>query len=676
MISYTINRKGILSRSMNSLGTVLSALLIANAIAFSEQAPVLKSAASLATNQSTTTTSPLPVNLGLTGAFAILSYAGITNTGPTIITGNVGVSPLAGSSMTGFGMPNIVGTIYAVDATGPTGSVAFPAMLTQAMLDLTTAFNDAKGRTINPIAVSGNIGGQTLYPGLYKSIGALEITSGDLTLDAQGDGNAVWIFQIASGFNMTTGRQVFLTNGAKASNIYWQVGSAATFGTNCIMKGTIMAYTKITFATGASLEGRALALTESVTLESNTIGGTASSPIDAEIFLGAAANFKILAGSRINNTGLTVVNGDIGVSPGTIINGFPPGTLTGVRYPGDATSAAAQLDLKAAYDSISARKVDSTITTQLGGTTHTHGVFKSSSGTFGITDTLTLNGGGDASAVWIFTMTGALTTDSGSYVKLINGAQWYNVFWQVGSSATLGSSSTFSGNLIALSSITANNGASISGRLLVRTDSVSLNHNNIGGDFSTPVELTSFKGELLDGIVSLKWQTATETNNRGFDVERNNGAGWVMLAFIPGKGTNTKISNYSYSDNPGNTGKYKYRLKQIDLNGDEMFSSEIEINFNNSPAVYKLAQNFPNPFNPTSVIRYELPFDSKVIIKIYNVIGNEVSMLTNEIMSAGNYEVQFNAKNFPSGVYFYSIKAVSTDGKNNFSTVKKMILMK
>ena len=202
---YITNIKAILYRFISSPGTALSIVLIANAIAFSEQVPVLKSADLLATNQSTTAASPSPVNLGLTGGFAILSYAGITNTGPTIITGNVGVSPLTGSSMTGFGMPNIVGTIYAVDASGPTGSVAFPAMLTQAMLDLTTAFNDAKGRTVNPIAVSGNIGGQTLYPGLYKSIGALEITSGDLTLDAQGDGNAVWIFQIASGFNLTTG---------------------------------------------------------------------------------------------------------------------------------------------------------------------------------------------------------------------------------------------------------------------------------------------------------------------------------------------------------------------------------------------------------------------------------------------------------------------------------------
>jgi hypothetical protein len=651
------NRKGILYQLLSFPGIALNLIFILNAVAFSQQ-------------------SPMPVNLGLTGGFAILSYAGITNTGPTIITGNVGVSPLTGASMTGFGMPNIVGTIYTVDASGPTGSMAFPAMLTQAMLDLTTAFNDANGRTVNPVAVSGNIGGQTLYPNLYKSIGALEITSGDLTLDAQGDGNAVWIFQIASGFNMTTGRQIFLTNNAKASNVYWQVGSAATFGTNCIMKGTIMAFTKITFATGASLEGRALALTESVTLESNTIGGTASSPIDAEVFLGSAANFKILAGSKISNTGLTVVNGDIGVSPSSTIIGFPPGTLTGVRYPGDATSAAAQLDLKAAYDSISARKVDSTITTQLGGTTHNPGVYKSSSGTFGITDTLTLNGGGSASAVWIFTMTDALTTASGSYVKLVNGAQWYNVFWQVGSSANLGSSSKFSGNLIALSSIITNNGASINGRLLARTDSVSLTNTNIGGDLSTPVELTSFKGELHNGIVSLKWQTATETNNRGFDIERNNGGGWIMLAFIPGNGTNTKISNYSYSDNPGKTGKYQYRLKQIDFNGNETLSSEIEINLNNSPAVYYMAQNFPNPFNPTSMIRYEIPFDSKVIIKIFNVIGNEVSMLVNENISAGNYEVQFNAKDLPSGVYFYSIKAVSTDGKINFSNVKKMVLMK
>ncbi|MFA5834663.1 MAG: ice-binding family protein [Bacteroidota bacterium] len=212
-----------------------------------------------------------PVNLGLADGFAILSYAGITNTGNTSITGNLGASPITGAALTGFETVALVGTFYTVDATGPAGSVISASMLDQAMLDVTAAYNDAAGRTENPISVEGNLGGQTLLPGLYKSTGALEISSGDLTLDAQGDVNAVWIFQIASSFNMTSGRQVFLTGGAKASNIFWQVGSSATFGTTAVMKGTILAYATVTLATGASLEGRALARTANVTLDANTI---------------------------------------------------------------------------------------------------------------------------------------------------------------------------------------------------------------------------------------------------------------------------------------------------------------------------------------------------------------------------------------------------------------------
>jgi hypothetical protein len=429
----------------------------------------------------TPTTPLLPVTLGMTGGFAILSYAGITNTGPSVITGNVGVSPLAGSYMTGFGTPNVVGTIYAVDASGPSGSIPFPTMLTVAMGDLTIAFNDAAGRTVDPIGIAGNIGGRTLYSGLYKSNAALEITAGDVTLDAQGDINAVWIFQIASDFNMTSGRQIFLSGGAKASNVFWQVGSGATFGTTTKMKGTILAHTAITFATGAALEGRALSRTASVTLQSNTIGGTESSPNRPAVFLGTAANFKVLAGSKINSDGLTTIAGDVGVSPGTIINGFPPGTVNGVKHPGNATSAAAQTDLRAAIDSTEALTVDSTILSELSGLTYTPGVYASNLGTFGITDTLTLDGGGDASAVWIFKMTDALTTGPESYVQLINSAQWHNVFWLVGSSATLGAHSTFRGVILASSSITSNDSAYIQGRLLVQTDSVTLHAANIGG---------------------------------------------------------------------------------------------------------------------------------------------------------------------------------------------------
>jgi hypothetical protein len=122
---------------------------------------------------------------------------------------------------------------------------------------------------VGAVTVAGNLGGQTLTPGLYKSTSSLEISSGDLTLDAQGDANAVFIFQIASTLTTTSGRQVILSGGAKAANIFWQVGSSATLGTTSVFKGTIMADQAITLTTGARLDGRALARIAAVTLDAN-----------------------------------------------------------------------------------------------------------------------------------------------------------------------------------------------------------------------------------------------------------------------------------------------------------------------------------------------------------------------------------------------------------------------
>ncbi len=213
---------------------------------------------------------PDPVDLGLANRFAILAYTAVTNVPSSAIKGDVGLTPTSGSFID-LTEGEVTGTIFTVDASGPAGSVASPTMLTQAKSDLTTAYNDAAGRTVAPVGIAGNIGGQTLYPSLYKSTGTLEISAGDLTLDADGNADAVWIFQIASSFNMTSDRKVFLTNGAKAGNVYWQVGSAATFGTTTVMKGTIMAGTQVTLATGATLDGRAMALNENVTLQQNTV---------------------------------------------------------------------------------------------------------------------------------------------------------------------------------------------------------------------------------------------------------------------------------------------------------------------------------------------------------------------------------------------------------------------
>lgn len=200
-------------------------------------------------------------NVSVAGAsgLAILSGSSITNTGATNITGDIGLSP--GTSVGGFPPGILVGTLHIND------SVA-----TKAKLDLTAAYNDCAGRTcMDIVTLSGNIGGLTLTPGLYKSTSSLAISSGDLTFDAKGNANAIFIIQIASTLTTTSGRQVILSGGALASNIFWQVGSSATFGTTSVFKGTIMAMQSITFNTGATLDGKALARTGDVTMAGNTI---------------------------------------------------------------------------------------------------------------------------------------------------------------------------------------------------------------------------------------------------------------------------------------------------------------------------------------------------------------------------------------------------------------------
>jgi hypothetical protein len=204
-------------------------------------------------------TAQAPIELAGTSSLAILAGSAITNTGTTSVTGDMALSP--GTSIGGFPPGNLVGVIHINDE-----------IATQAKLDLTTAYNDAAGRTSTEIVtLSGNIGGLTLTPGLYKTTSSLAISSGDLTFDAKGNGNAVFIIQIASSLTVTSGRQVFLTGGAKAANIFWQVGSSATFGTTSVFKGTLMVMQSITFETGATLDGKAMARTGAVIMAGNTI---------------------------------------------------------------------------------------------------------------------------------------------------------------------------------------------------------------------------------------------------------------------------------------------------------------------------------------------------------------------------------------------------------------------
>jgi hypothetical protein len=193
------------------------------------------------------------------------------------------------------------------------------------------------------------------------------------------------------------------------------------------------------------------------------------------VTLGTAANFGVLAGSTVTNTGATSITGNMGVSPGSAVTGFPPGTVSGGTHVGsDPVAIQAQTDLTAAYLDASGRPPGTSEAGNIGGLTLTPGVYTSTS-SLQITGNLTLSGAG----VYIFQMASTLTTASGSQVILAGGATPGNVFWQVGSSATLGTGSTFNGTILAQASITVTTGAVLNGRALARTGAVTLDTNAV-----------------------------------------------------------------------------------------------------------------------------------------------------------------------------------------------------
>jgi hypothetical protein len=201
-------------------------------------------------------------------------------------------------------------------------------------------------------------------------------------------------------------------------------------------------------------------------------------------------------------------------------------------------------------------------------------------------------------------------------------------------------------------------------------------------DLVIPVELISFSGKIENNKITLNWATATELNNKGFEVQRraslNPSEGgtfgeWEAAGFVQGSGTTTEIRHYSFVDENVLPGAYVYRLKQIDYDGNYSYSESIELNFSYA-SDFELFQNYPNPFNPTTNIQYAISSRQFVTLKVYDVLGNEIATLVNEEKQPGIYEVEFNTssiKHIPSsGIYFYYLKA------GNFAETKKMILLK
>ena len=185
-----------------------------------------------------------------------------------------------------------------------------------------------------------------------------------------------------------------------------------------------------------------------------------------------------------------------------------------------------------------------------------------------------------------------------------------------------------------------------------------------------PVELISFNATTNENDATLSWQTATETNNSGFEIQRKQfNSDWINIGFAEGNGSTIKEHNYSFTDKNVLPGDYQYKLKQIDYDGSFEYSNIIDIKVS-GPTHFSLEQNYPNPFNPSTTIEYSIPESGNVKLNVYNSLGEEVETLVNEEKPAGNYEVNFNASELASGIYFYQLRSGA------FNQTKKMILIK
>ncbi|MEV6876677.1 ice-binding family protein [Amycolatopsis sp. NPDC051128] len=518
----------------------------------------------LTTATSATFAVTAPPLLGAAQGYSVLAGTAVVSTGTTTVSGDLGVSP--GTSVTGFPPGTVGGDIHA----GDPDAAAAQSALVDAYTELAARPPDRE--------VIGDLGGLTFRKGVYHSTAALALT-GTLTLDAEGDPNAVFIFQTDAAFNTAAASTVTLTNGAQPANVFWVVTGAAGTGANSFLSGSILAQGAITLGASTTLIGQALSRA-TVTLAGNMIrftdampptvtidggagavtkdttptitgtssaaasspvtvtvagqtllttigsagtwtvtaaaltagvhdivakvrdaagnGGTATQTLTVEVnpptvVLGAARTYSVLAGTNVVSTGTTTVSGDLGVSPGTSVTGFPPGVVGGNIHAGDTEAADAQTDLLTALNDASSRPPHRELIGDLGGLTFHEGVYHSTAA-LALTGTLTLDAEGDPNAVFIFQTDAAFNTAAASTVTLTNGAQPANVFWVVTGAAGTGANSFLSGSILAQGAITLGASTTLIGQALSRA-TVTLAGNTLTG--ITPAPATARTAPVL-----------------------------------------------------------------------------------------------------------------------------------------------------------------------------------
>ena len=420
-------------------------------------------------------TNSILIPLGSCAPFSVKAGTAVTFNGglTTVNTGNVGVAP-----------GNIITGSFKVSAGTIENDSPSAVACTK---DIQIAYNASVAAPCPAANIYAELSGLTLAPGVYCSGSEMKFSAATLTLDGQGDLNATWIFQVQTALTTASSTSFILENGAQAKNVFWALGTSATLGSSSSFVGTILAMKAVTFGTQSVISGRALALTaisfesaSSVSLPTppphimKKMAVASISTTEVPLVLGSCAAFAVLAGTSVNFNGAKTVvkTGSVGVSPGTAIGGSYE-IDAGTAQNNTALAKSCADSLAALYNQASGATCTANHTLQsadLAGLLLTPGTYCSATGTFEFSAAaLTLDAEGNTNAQWIFQASTTLSTATATSFKLINGAKPSNVFWAIGTSASIGYSSNFVGTIIAQGAVNFDTSANIVGRGLAMT---------------------------------------------------------------------------------------------------------------------------------------------------------------------------------------------------------------
>lgn len=588
-------------------------------------------------------------DLGTAADFVLFTSVGaVGNTGISHLTGNVGTN--SGSS-TGFG--NVNGVMHDNDIAS--ASAASDLLTAYTQLDTTTS-------TASLAPLLGN--GDTLNAGVYAISGDATL-NGNLTLNALGDSGAVFIFQVQGTLSSGANTKIVLINGAQACNVFWKIEGAVSLASGTTMRGTIVANNAaIDISAGDTLEGRALSTAGAVSVNgvlAYTPTGCGSPLLTgpAAPDLASTANFALFSGNgEVTNSGVSYVTGDVGTNVG-LTTGFNDSNVNGTIHPiPDDSTAAANADLLTVYNYLNTLPYDIELLypAQFGNnlvlTPHTYLMNAATS----FTDTLYLNAQGNADAVFVIQINGALSTSTNSKVILMNGAQAKNVFWKVDGAVGINDNSDFKGTIVANNAaISLKTGTKLDGRALTTNGaftSFAINAAIPDSSSSLPVTWLSFSAEKNTSTsVLLKWSTASEMNNHHFDVQRSSdGRDFLTLGSVAASNNSNAVKHYSYTEFKTINGNNFYRLKQVDLDGGSKYSAIVKINM--TGALWAI---FPNPAVTKTTIQIRTPLKN-VSFTLVDSYGKTVYYRSLPNVSAGEFK-DIPVSNFARGIYMLKIQS-------------------